>query len=73
MQRDLLLLDEMIAAADRASTLADGIAVGELQADRMRSESLLWNFTVLGEATAQGWLGLVRRCAVSEAWWRRMA
>jgi hypothetical protein len=21
----------------------------------------------------QGWLGLVRRCAVSEAWWRRMA
>jgi uncharacterized protein with HEPN domain len=53
MQRDLLLLDEMIAAAERASTLADGIAVGELQADRMRSESLLWNFTVLGEATAQ--------------------
>jgi uncharacterized protein with HEPN domain len=53
MQRDLLLLDEMIAAAERASTLADGIAVGELQADRMRSESLLWNFTVLGEAAAQ--------------------
>jgi uncharacterized protein with HEPN domain len=53
MQRDLLLLDEMIATAERASTLADGIAVGELQADRMRSESLLWNFTVLGEATAQ--------------------
>jgi hypothetical protein len=21
----------------------------------------------------QGWLGLVRRCAVSETWWRRMA
>lgn len=53
MQRDLLLLDEMIAAAERASTLADGITVAELQADRMRSESLLWNFTVLGEAAAQ--------------------
>ncbi len=28
----------------------------------------------LGEASrTQGWLGLVRRCAVSETWWRRMA
>jgi uncharacterized protein with HEPN domain len=53
MQRDLLLLGEMIAAAGRASELAGGVSVGELQADRLRSESLLWNFTVLGEAAAQ--------------------
>jgi uncharacterized protein with HEPN domain len=53
MQRDLLLLGEMIEAAGRASELVGGITVGELQADRLRSESLLWNFTVLGEAATQ--------------------
>lgn len=50
MQRDLLLLGEMIEAAERASQLTDGVTVEELQADRLRNESLLWNFTVLGEA-----------------------
>ena len=53
MQRDQLLLGEMIEAADRAHQLTDGISVEELQADRLRAESLLWNFTVLGEAAAQ--------------------
>ena len=53
MQRDLLLLGEMIEAAERASQLVDGVTVDELQADRLRKESLLWNFTVLGEAAAQ--------------------
>ena len=43
----------MIGAAERAHQLADGLTVEELQADRLRSESLLWNFTVLGEAAAQ--------------------
>jgi len=41
MQRDLLLLGEMIAAAERASELVSGITVEALQADRLRSESLL--------------------------------
>ena len=53
MQRDLLLLGEMIAAAERASQLAGHVTLEQLQADRLRSESLLWNFTVLGEAAAQ--------------------
>jgi uncharacterized protein with HEPN domain len=53
MQRDLLLLGEMIEAADRARQLADGVTAEQLQDDRLRSESLLWNFTVLGEAAAQ--------------------
>ena len=53
MQRDLLLLGEMIEAAERAIQLTDGVTVDELQADRLRKESLLWNFTVLGEAAAQ--------------------
>jgi len=53
MQRDLLLLSEMIEAAGRARQLSDGITTEELQADRLRSEALLWNFAVLGEAAAQ--------------------
>lgn len=53
MQRDLLLLGEMIAAAERASQLAGDVTLEQLQADRLRTESLLWNFTVLGEAAAQ--------------------
>lgn len=53
MRRDQLLLGEMIEAADRAHQLTVGISVEELQADRLRAESLMWNFTVLGEAAAQ--------------------
>ena len=53
MQRDLLLLGEMIQAAERARHLADGLTLSQLQDDRMRTESLLRNFTVLGEASTQ--------------------
>ncbi|HVB45171.1 MAG TPA: HepT-like ribonuclease domain-containing protein [Streptosporangiaceae bacterium] len=53
MRRDLLLLAEMIQAAERAHQLTDGLTLEELQADQLRTESLLWNFTVLGEAAAQ--------------------
>jgi uncharacterized protein with HEPN domain len=53
MRRDELLLGEMIEAASRAHQLTDGITVEQLRADRLRAESLLWNFTVLGEAAAQ--------------------
>lgn len=50
MQRDLLLLREMIDAAEQARNLVAGRTVADVNADRMRRESLLWNFTVLGEA-----------------------
>ncbi|MGZ4666476.1 MAG: HepT-like ribonuclease domain-containing protein [Frankiaceae bacterium] len=30
-----------------------GVTVGELAADRQRRDALLWNFTVLGEASTQ--------------------
>src|SRR5215469_8190418 len=53
MQRDILLLGEMIQAAERAHQLADGLTLNQLHDDRMRAESLLWNFTVLGEAATQ--------------------
>jgi uncharacterized protein with HEPN domain len=50
MQRDLLLLHEMIDAAEQAQHLVKGCTADEITADRMRRDSLLWNFTVLGEA-----------------------
>ncbi|ETA03759.1 hypothetical protein CcI6DRAFT_00916 [Frankia sp. CcI6] len=52
MRRDVLLLSEMIEAADQAQKLTDGITVSALEADRQRRDALLWNFTVLGEAAS---------------------
>ena len=53
MQRDLLLLAEMIEAAERAQSLVAGVDLATVTADLQRREALLWNFTVLGEAAAQ--------------------
>lgn len=53
MRRELLLIQEMIDAAERAASLVERIDVDELEGDRLRSEALLWNFTVLGEAASQ--------------------
>jgi len=53
MQRDILLLTEMIDAAEQAHKLTAGITIGQLETDRQRRDALLWNFTVLGEAAGQ--------------------
>lgn len=53
MQRDVLLLSEMIDAAEQATRLTADVTVGQLEADRQRRDALLWNFTVLGEAAGQ--------------------
>lgn len=53
MQRDELLVGEMVEAATRATDLVRGHTVEQVEADRDRREALLWNFTVLGEASAQ--------------------
>lgn len=53
MRRDVLLLTEMIEAAEQAQALTAGLAVSDLEADRQRRDALLWNFTVLGEAAGQ--------------------
>jgi uncharacterized protein with HEPN domain len=50
MQRDILLLTEMIDAAEQAQQLTANVTVSELESDRQRRDALLWNFTVLGEA-----------------------
>ena len=53
MQRDILLLTEMIDAAEQAQQLVNGVTVRGLEADRQRRDPLLWNFTVLGEAAGR--------------------
>ena len=53
MQRDVLLLTEMIDASEQAHRLTADITVSQLEADRQRRDALLWNFTVLGEAAGQ--------------------
>jgi uncharacterized protein with HEPN domain len=53
MQRDILLLTEMIDAAEQAQQLTTDITVSQLETDRQRRDALLWNFTVLGEAAGQ--------------------
>lgn len=53
MRRDVLLLTEMIEAAEQAQTLTNGFTASDLEADRQRRDALLWNFTVLGEAAGQ--------------------
>ncbi len=53
MQRDVLLVSEMVAAAEQAQALVADVDLAGLGEDRQRRDALLWNFTVLGEAAAQ--------------------
>ncbi len=53
MRREVLLIAEMIEAAEQARTLVAGVDLADLSEDRPRRDALLWNFTVLGEAAAQ--------------------
>ena len=53
MRPDILLISEMIDAAEQARQLAAGVSATELERDRQRRDALLWNFTVLGEAAAR--------------------
>lgn len=52
MQRDRLLLAEMIEACQRISEIAGRIGPGS-STDRDLLDAFLWNFTVLGEAAGQ--------------------
>lgn len=53
MQRDRLLLGEMIDAAERVVALAGRLDPAAPSADRDLLDALLWNYTVLGEASGQ--------------------
>jgi len=53
MQRDRLLLTEIIDAAERIIDLAAERSADDFVTDRDRRDALLWNYTVLGEAIGQ--------------------
>lgn len=53
MQRDRLLISEIVDAAQRIVELTDGASTDVLDHDRDRRDALLWSFTVLGEACNQ--------------------
>jgi len=53
MQRDRLLIEEMITAAARVVELVGDRSAGDLDADDLRREAVLWNLIVLGEAATQ--------------------
>jgi uncharacterized protein with HEPN domain len=53
MRRDLLLLSEIIDATERIIELGAGIDPAAPEPDRDSVDALLWNFTVLGEASNQ--------------------
>ncbi|WP_203568390.1 HepT-like ribonuclease domain-containing protein [Aestuariimicrobium ganziense] len=53
MRREGLLLEEMIDAAEQIMLLLGGIDAAALQADRLRRDAVLWNFSVLGEAAGR--------------------
>lgn len=53
MQRDRLLLDEIVDAAERIVGLVGDRSVEDLDGDRDRRDAPLWNYTVLGEAAGR--------------------
>lgn len=71
MRRELLLIGEMIEAAEQARSLVAGTDLVALSVDRPRSDALLWNFTVLGEAAAQ--LGDEVKARFDEVEWAQPA
>ena len=71
MRRDVLLLEQMIEAADQAVAFVNGVTVEDLAADRIRRDALLWNFTILGEASAQ--LSAALKQQFADVAWRQPA
>ena len=53
MQRDRLLLAEIVDSIERIVELTTGRTSADLEGNRDRRDAVLWNFTVLGEAVGQ--------------------
>lgn len=53
MQRDRLLLTDMLEVASRITEVIGDHSPEPFAADRLVREAVLWNFTVLGEAASQ--------------------
>lgn len=53
MRRDAVLLAEIVSAVGRILELTAGPSAAQIEGAPDRRDSLLWNFTVLGEAVSQ--------------------
>lgn len=53
MRRDAVLLTEIIASVERILEITEASSPSEIEDAPDRRDSLLWNFTVLGEAATQ--------------------
>ena len=58
MRRDAVLLAEIVNGVKRILELTAGLSAVEIEIAPDRRDSLLWNFTVLGEAVSQLSAGL---------------
>jgi len=52
MRRDFVIVGEMIAAAESAIAIVGKLDATALGKDRLRRDVVLWNMTILGEASA---------------------
>jgi uncharacterized protein with HEPN domain len=53
MRRDALLLEEIITAAERATSIATHHSTESLEINRDAHDALLWNLAIVGEAVGQ--------------------
>lgn len=68
---DSLLLDDILDAASRLVELANTSSTGVLGTDRAINDQILWNLTVLGEATKR--LSAASRARFDAIPWQDMA
>ena len=53
MRREILLLEEIVTAASRATDIASRHSVASLTVTLDARDALLWNLTIVGEAVGQ--------------------
>lgn len=53
MRREILLLEEIVTAADRAIEIAKANSPQSLESRLDARDALLWNLTIVGEAVSQ--------------------
>jgi len=53
MQREILLLEEMVTSIEQIIAITARVDEADLSVNRTQRDALLWNFMVLGESSAQ--------------------
>lgn len=65
MQRDALLLAEIVAAGDRAASIVASHSREEVGSTGDARDALLWNMAVIGEADLPPFIARIRAIAAS--------